>query len=215
MREGKHEYERANMNTRFQDYDNILNIHTEVLQLDGKDTYFYHRYEPTAYDILEQLFDNFQLHKEDSFVDFGCGLGRVNLYVNHRFAVRSTGIEMNETYYQRSVENLESMKERKHSSKDKIRFYHQKAEEYRINDIDNIFYFFNPFSIEIFRKVLNNVYKSFEEYVRPIFIILYYPEDEYTNYLEEYCNFKVFKKVSVTGSKSDPRELFLIYRLDA
>lgn len=39
--------------------DQLLHIHTGGIQADGKDTFHNHRYEPTPYEWIEQLYDNF------------------------------------------------------------------------------------------------------------------------------------------------------------
>lgn len=36
--------------------DKDLCIETEEIQTDGKDTYYCHRYEPTPYEVLDELF---------------------------------------------------------------------------------------------------------------------------------------------------------------
>lgn len=36
--------------------DKDLCIETEEIQTDGKDTYYCHRYEPTPYTVLDELF---------------------------------------------------------------------------------------------------------------------------------------------------------------
>ncbi|MFR5617810.1 MAG: hypothetical protein ACLTJ5_02725 [Clostridium sp.] len=36
--------------------DKGLCIETEEIQTDGKDTYYCHRYEPTPYEVLDELF---------------------------------------------------------------------------------------------------------------------------------------------------------------
>lgn len=36
--------------------DKTLHIQTDFIQQDGKDTFYNHRYEPTPYDVLDNLF---------------------------------------------------------------------------------------------------------------------------------------------------------------
>ena len=49
------------------------------------------------------------------------------------------------------------------NSEDQIHFQCCLAEEYQINPSDNRFYFFNPFSIQIFMKIINNILISVEK----------------------------------------------------
>ena len=44
-------------------------------------------------------------------------------------------------------------------------------------------YFFNPFSIEILRKVLSRIYESYYENPREILLFFYYPSEEYISCL--------------------------------
>ena len=41
------------------------------------------------------------------------------------------------------------------------------------------FYFFNPFSYDIFKRILNNICCSYYENPREIYLLFYYPSDEY------------------------------------
>ena len=61
--------------------DKDLCIETEEIQTDGKDTYYCHRYEPTPYEVLDELFTFYTPNKTDVFVDYGCGMGRLNFYI--------------------------------------------------------------------------------------------------------------------------------------
>ena len=49
-------------------------------------------------------------------------------------------------------------------------------------EVDRI-YFFNPFSIEILKKVLARVLESYYENPRELLLFFYYPSDEYISYL--------------------------------
>ena len=51
--------------------DKDLCIETEEIQTDGKDTYYCHRYEPTPYEVLDELFTFYTPNKTDVFVDYG------------------------------------------------------------------------------------------------------------------------------------------------
>ena len=51
-------------------------------------------------------------------------------------------------------------------------FQYGLAEQYEIQKTENIFYFFNPFSADIFKKVVKNIMKSYEEHNRTMHLIL-------------------------------------------
>src|SRR4051794_38874109 len=115
-----------------QDYDDLLNIKTVGDQQNFNKSIHYHRYEPTPYKALEQLFNHYELKSSDRVVDFGCGKGRLNFYIHHLYSATVVGIEMNETYYQEAVENKTSYLKKAKNSKDKIHFLCCLAESYEI-----------------------------------------------------------------------------------
>ena len=95
-----------------------------------------------------------------------------------------------------------------------INFLCTLAQEYEISDKDNKFYFFNPFSVHIFMKVVENILISFENNPRKIDIILYYPSDDYIYYLENCTPFMQIEEVRLDDLyKKDNQERFLIYEL--
>ena len=188
--------------------DKQLNIKTEEVQLDNKHSYYNHRYEPTAYEILDLLFDEYTLSPNDTLVDYGCGKGRLNFYVNWRFHCNVVGVELNKEYYQDAINNLASYTA---TFKHKIRFEYMPAQDYMVKDTDSFFYFFNPFSIEIFSKVIRNILYSIEQSPRFCTVILFYPDFDYIYFLENYTFFERVDEIKIPNSK-DERNCFYIYR---
>ena len=79
---------------------------------------------------------------------------------------------------------------------------------------DNKFYFFNPFSLQLFIKVLNNILISVEKFPREIDLIFYYPSEEYINYLETYTALILKQEIPVHNLYLiDKRQKFSIYTL--
>ena len=58
-----------------QDYDQLLKIQTSDEQIGFPQSFHYHRYEPTPYSALVELFNRYQFMESDRVVDFGCGIG--------------------------------------------------------------------------------------------------------------------------------------------
>lgn len=190
--------------------DQELNIQTEEIQNDSRDTYHRHRYEPTPYEVLDELFSHYTPVEDDVIVDYGCGLGRLNFYLEKRFSLRSTGVEYSEIYYRRALEN----KERYSGKKDNINFVHCAAEDYVVSTRETVFYFFNPFSVDVFRRVINRILLSWQETPRTLTLILYYPEDETVFYLENHTSFQLVDEIAAGEQvRSDRRERFCLYRL--
>ncbi len=195
-------------------YDELLNIKTVGDQKGFNKSFHYHRYEPTPYHALEKLFTKYELKSSDRLVDFGCGKGRLNFYVNHLYRSSVVGIEMNETLYQEAMENRKRYLEKYKDRQGRIHFECCLAQEYEIDPSDNRFYFFNPFSIQIFMKIINNILRSVEMFERDIELILYYGSDDYIFFLENQTPFELKEEIALHGLyEKDDSERFLIYRL--
>ncbi|WP_404431150.1 SAM-dependent methyltransferase [Sutcliffiella horikoshii] len=191
-------------------YDQKLNIETTDIQMGIHRSFTYHRYEPTPYEALDRLFETYMVDSCDHVVDFGCGKGRLNFYLAHRFGQRVTGIEMNETFYEACLQNMTVYKGK---GKQDIMFENCLAEEYRIPETANIFYFFNPFTVDIFRKVVSNILLSIEQHYRPIEIVLYYPAPDFVFFLENHSMFTLKLEVQLDGFEKNVHERFLVYEL--
>ncbi|KAB7705301.1 methyltransferase [Bacillus aerolatus] len=195
-------------------YDELLNIKTRGDQKGFNQSFHYHRYEPTPYSALEKLFNQYELKSSDRIVDFGCGKGRLNFYINYLFNATVVGVEMNEAFYQEAVENRNSYLKKTKNSIDKVQFHCCLAEEYQIAPLDNRFYFFNPFSIQIFMNIINKILISAEKSEREIELVLYYGSEDYIYFLENSTSFELKEEVIRPGVyEHNPYERFLIYRL--
>lgn len=194
-------------------YDGLFNIKTKNDQKGFPDSAHYHRYEATPYLALDRLFDKYTITKTDKVIDFGCGKGRLNFYINHFFEANVVGIEMNEKLYIEALKNLDRY-QKKNKKTDQIEFECCLAEEYEITSGDNRFYFFNPFSVQIFMKVINNILRSVTNAKRGVDIILYYPSKEYIYYLEHQTSFTLKEEIALNDIYGNNiNERFLIYRL--
>ncbi len=192
-------------------YDSLLYIKTVGIREWLERHIHYNRYEATPYKALDRLFKAYKLKKTDRIVDFGCGRGRVAFYIHNHFHIPVTGIEVNDITYDEALDNKWRYRQRAKHIKAPIKFEYGPAEKYQVEPTDNKFYFFNPFSVKIFRKVVNNILDSVEKEERPIDIILYYPMPEYKEFLKEETSFQLINKVKLPDT-SDNKEKFLIYR---
>lgn len=194
-------------------YETLLKIKTSGKQDLDETTIHYNRYEPTDYEALNKLRGKYKFKDSDSVIDFGCGKGRLNFYLSHFYSCRVTGIEMNQYFYKQALNNKKSYLEKHKTDEDKINFHCTLAEKYEIQSIDNKFYFFNPFSLEIFMKVIDNILGSVYENKRDIEIILFYPSDDYIFFLENYTFFMQKEEIRLENFKNDCRDRFLVYKL--
>ncbi len=191
-------------------FDQELGIRTTGLR-EWQGNTAYNRYEATPYQALETLFRAYKIKKDARVVDFGCGRGRVVFYIHRRFRVPVVGIEANDKTYEEALDNKQRYRIKAKHIDAPIRLKYGLAEHYRVKPEDNCFYFFNPFSHKVFKKVMGNIMDSVEENPRSIDLILYYPLPEFKQIVKQYP-FRKINKVRVPGA-IDPLEKFVIYRL--
>ncbi|WP_339165538.1 SAM-dependent methyltransferase [Siminovitchia sp. FSL W7-1587] len=194
-------------------YDKLLSIKTTG-DCEGPSAHVhYHRYEPTPYAALEQLFSRYRLSKSDCFVDMGCGKGRVAFFAHHLFQVSATGVEMNPSLYESALKNQASYIKNGKLKAGIVNFRRLLAQEYDIHPSDNVFFFFNPFSVQIFMNVIHHIGLSVAQTPRKVDLILYYPSIEYVHYVINYTPFQLIDEVRVDFlyEKND-HERFLIFR---
>lgn len=209
-KKGKNPY--FNENDKFEDFFGIES--TEVVY-NNRYNDDYYRYEPTSYSGLICAFDALEdvMTKYDRLVDFGCGKGRVLFYVNQRFRCEVCGIEVDEELYELALDNRAYYNTRFKDSMNRIELIHGKAEEYPIHPEDTIFYFFNPFDIKIFEQVITNILNSVREYSRKIYVIMYYPKEDYRKLLQ-YRKFSLYRVVKLPDYDKDWNEKVVIYTYD-
>lgn len=196
-------------------YDKLLHIHT----MEDKKTLYpkshhYNPYEPTPYSALEKLTKNYTFNKQATVIDFGCGKGRLPFYLHYFQHISVTGIEMDTHFFSDAQHNLQSYNQLidTHNNQADIQFICHLAEEYEITAKDTCFYFFNPFSMHIFKRIVSNILKSVEEVPREVDIILYYPHNTYIHFLEYYSPFELLLEIKLKAYWLNPDERLLIYR---
>ena len=89
------------------------------------------------------------------------------------------------------------------------------AEEYTVPRSVDRCYFFNPFSVEILQKVMARILESYYEDPREIFLLFYYPSDEYIAYLMGVEELEFYDEIECDDffQTSDPRECIMIFQL--
>lgn len=194
-----------------QDYERLLQIETAKPQQGFPASVEYHRHEPTPYEALDLLRDAYPLAATDTVVDFGSGKGRLPFYLAYTFRVRAIGIEMDGGFHEAALENWRNYS-KKHRTRGSVQLVCDYAEQFEVPVEANRFYFFNPFSVNVFRQVVANIIDSVERTPRPVDLILYYPADEYLHFLNDETPFQYVQTVRL--SLKNLHERFLIYRFD-
>lgn len=194
-----------------QEIDYYLSIQTTGVyeELDW-DNFNYNRTESTSYRVLENLMTYHTISKDDVLIDFGCGRGRILFFTHHFAQIPVIGVEFNPTVFDQLQENRTSYLAA-HPSDLPIELVHERAENYAISPHGTLFYFFNPFSIKIFRQVLHNILDSLEAYPREASLIIYYPLFSYINYIERNSPFEPQQMFEVAVDKG-AKDRVLIYR---
>lgn len=192
--------------------DQSLGIRTIGIREWGRDLENrYNRYEPTPYHALNRLFTKYKFTKQHRVVDFGCGRGRVTFYIHHHFNVPVTGVEANDKTFDELLKNEQTYRKRIGETKAPIQLDFALAELYDVHEDDNVFYFFNPFSLKIFRKVVGNILQSLKQKERSVDLILYYPLPEFKRFLQNKTPFKLINRIKAPGEHGKYGE-FLVYR---
>lgn len=172
----------------------------------------YLRTESSSYADLDNLIEEYEPLENSHLVDFGSGKGRIVFYINHRFGMPATGIEVNGVAFSHLMQNYADYTTKFPSRKGDIRLQEVKAEEYSIRPEDNVFYFFNPFMINIFEEVVKNIEASIKEYPRVVDIILYYPSIGFGYFMDHETNFERVQKIKNIKYRFNNRECFDIFR---
>lgn len=165
------------MNKNEDKWDRLLQIWTTGRDDTGADQYRY-PYEPTPYPVLERLANSGYTRKGNTLLDYGCGKGRVDFFLSWQLGCRTIGVEYDERIYDKAVENQKTA-----VSAERTTFKLTDAEHFAVPESVDRIYFFNPFSLELLRKVFGRILESWYGAPRKILFFFYYPSDEYISYL--------------------------------
>ena len=190
-------------------WDKLLQIKTTGRDDSHSDQYRY-PYEPTPYSVLERLANSGLIRKKDVVLDYGCGKGRVDFFLSYQTKAKTIGIEYDERIYQAALENRRTA-----VSGARIEFTKVRAEEYKVPADVNRFYFFNPFSVELLRKVMARMIESYYENPRESYLFFYYPSEEYISYLMTVDELEFYDEIECGDlfNGNDVRERIMIFTL--
>jgi len=124
------------------------------------------RYEPTSYAVIQSVIEYLKFDKDDVFIDYGCGKGRIISSIATQKLKKIIGIELDETMINIAQKNIRNLK-----------FKNTPVELFNIDSINfnpiegNIFFMFNPFGEKTLNIVLNNINNSLRINPRSIRIV--------------------------------------------
>ena len=189
-------------------WDKLLQIKTTGRDDSNSDQYRY-PYEPTPYSVLERLAHSGLIRKKDVVLDYGCGKGRVDFFLFYQTKASTIGIEYDERIYQGTLENQKTA-----VSRARTEFVLGRAEGYEVPSEVNRFYFFNPFSVELLRKVMARILESYYEQPKEMLLFFYYPSEEYISYLMTVDELEFYDEIDCSDlfDGNDLRERIMIFR---
>lgn len=190
-------------------WDQRLQVNTAGRDDSRADEYRY-PYEPTPYSVLERLADSGFFGESDVLLDYGCGKGRVGLFLSYRTGANTIGIEYDERIYEFALKNQKTA-----ASGIRAEFELAKAEEYTVPPEVNRCYFFNPFSAQILNKAMARILESYYRCPREIVLFFYYPSDEFISYLMTVDALEFYDEIECEDlfEKKDLRERIMVFRL--
>ena len=190
-------------------WDKLLKIKTTGRDDTNADQYRF-PYEPTPYSVLERLANSGYIRKKNVLIDYGCGKGRVSLFLSYQTRCRSIGVEYDDRIYADAEVNRENG-----VSGRRTEFLKQGAEDFKVPSDADRMVFFNPFSVEILRKVIARVTESYYENPREILMFFYYPSDEYMSFLMTVDELEFMDDIDCKDlfPGENPREKIVIFRM--
>src|SRR5699024_10864015 len=133
--------------------------------------------------------------------------------IHHHFDIPVTGVEAHDQTFEEALDNKRAYKKKVKNPDVPIQFVYALAEQYEVDKEENCFYFFNPFSLKIFKKVMKNILTSAKEFQREMDLIIYYPLPEVKEFIRNHTPFEMINKVKVPGVHGKYGK-FVIYRLN-
>ena len=191
-------------------WDKLLQIKTSGRD-DSRSDQYRNPYEPTPYCVLERLANSGLIRKKDTVLDYGCGKGRVEYFLSYQTKAQTLGVEYDERIFQSTLENQKTA-----VSGGRTKFVLARAEEYEVPPQVNRCYIFNPFSVELLRKVMARIIASYYEEPRELYLFFYYPSEEYISYLMTVDELEFYDEIECGDlfEGNDIRERIMIFRIE-
>ena len=161
--------------------------------------------------MLERLASKGYIGKKNTLIDYGCGKGRVAFFMSYQTRCKSIGIEFDRDIYNRVMQNKESCAAGK-----RVDIMLIKAEAFSLPEEADRFYFFNPFSVEILKRVLKRIVDLSYVNQKERFLFFYYPSEEYLSELNSMTDLTPEEEIlcaDLFPDTGNERERVAVYRL--
>lgn len=127
-------------------------------------------YQTTTYKRMKTIFSAFNITKNDTIIDLGCGKGKALYEMSKFYFNKIDGVEISSKLCDIAENNLKKL------HVNNVEIYNIDATLFTDLKKYNYIYFFNPFPAPIFRKVMNNIENSLNKSPRKITIIYNFPK---------------------------------------
>jgi SAM-dependent methyltransferase len=112
---------------------------------------------------------NVSNHPGHRLIDIGCGKGYVHWHASRFGFEKVCGIDIDQNLINIANKNIKKLKLTNVEARQEDALAFSSYDDY------NYFFFYNPFSIEIFKKVFDKIILSLQQNPRPVTIIYYHP----------------------------------------
>jgi SAM-dependent methyltransferase len=135
-------------------------------------------YQATRAQPLMRLLKTLPLPRDGTFVDVGCGKGRVLLIASECGFKKVVGIEFSGALCDTARRNIELFSQRS-PLKAQIEVIEADAASFRFDGLESVLFLYHPFGKTVLRSVLANLGASLRTHPRKIHLIYHNPEDRH------------------------------------
>lgn len=152
--------------------DTVSRVYQIELDFEHPNKASAHPYIPTRGRPFKKLLGSIAFPPESVFVDYGSGKGKVLLLASALGFKRVIGIEYSPELHDVAVANIKRYNSRAAAVIEPVCC---DATEYVLRDDENVFYFFNPFELDVLLGVLRQIKASLDRKPRKIWVIYFDP----------------------------------------
>ena len=132
-------------------------------------------YRPTPWRAFKQMLPRDEVGRDDVFCDLGCGMGRAVLLAARYPFKRVIGVELAPELADIARRNVEQVRAKVEAGD--VEIVTADATAYPIPDDLTVLYLYNPFTGEIFDRVLENLLASVDRAPRRLRVIYRHPTE--------------------------------------
>jgi SAM-dependent methyltransferase len=151
-------------------------------------------YAPSPWHVLPRALRQIEVSERDTFVDFGCGKGRVVHQAARRWPFRRViGVEVSPRLAEVARSALAARAHR-HRCKN-VEIVVADAREFEVPDDLTIAYFLRPFGQETLEGLLQNIIRSIDDHPRRVSLIYVWPKDGSLSAIVDTGRFRLVKEL--------------------